>query len=116
MLSSATTQTSWRLRRQAQGLGRTFATSDDPAARMNRASTDMGNVSQVIPAIHPYIGIDSLPAVNHQPEFAAASISAAADRAVLDAATALALTVVDVASDTHQRERLLAGSARGSYA
>jgi hypothetical protein len=27
---------------------------------MNRASTDMGNVSQAAPAIHPYIGIDSL--------------------------------------------------------
>lgn len=100
----------------AEGLGRRFADGGDPAARMNRASTDMGNVSQVIPAIHPYIGIDSLPAVNHQPEFAAASVSTAADRAVLDAATALALTVVDVAGDTHQRERLLAGSARGSDA
>ena len=42
--------------------------------------------------------------------------SPAADRAVIDAATALALTVADVASDTHQRERLLAGSARGSHA
>ena len=51
-------------------LGRNFA-SGDTACRMNRASTDMGNVSQVVPAIHPYIGIDSLPALNHQREFAA---------------------------------------------
>jgi metal-dependent amidase/aminoacylase/carboxypeptidase family protein len=28
---------------------------------MNRASTDMGNVSQVVPAIHPFIGIDRYP-------------------------------------------------------
>jgi len=97
-------------------LGRQFASADDPARRMNRASTDMGNVSHVVPAIHPYIGIDSLPAVNHQPEFAAAAASAAADHAVLDAATALALTVVDVASDSHERERLLAGSVRQSDA
>jgi amidohydrolase len=96
----------------AQGLGRRFARTDDPATRMNRASTDMGNVSQVVPAIHPYIGIDSLPAVNHQPEFAAAAGTAAADRAVLDAATALALTVADVATDADQRERLLATSER----
>ncbi len=34
---------------------------------MNRASTDMGNVSLRLAAIHPYLGIDSLPAVNHQP-------------------------------------------------
>ena len=100
----------------AQELGRTFAAPDDPAGRMNRASTDMGNVSQKVPAIHPYIGIDSLPAVNHQPEFAAAAASPAADAAVVDAAMALALTVVDVASDTHQRERLLAGSARETHA
>lgn len=100
----------------AEGLGRRFASPDDPATRMNRASTDMGNVSQVVPAIHPYIGIDSLPAVNHQPEFAAAAATAAADRAVLDAATALALTVADVASDPTQRERLLAQSERRSDA
>ena len=62
------------------------------------------------------IGIESLPAVNHQPQFAAAAASAAADRAVLDAATALALTVVDVASDSHERERLLARSVRESDA
>ena len=52
---------------------------------MNRASTDMGNVSQVVPAIHPYIGIGSFPAVNHQPEFAAHCVGVAADRALLDA-------------------------------
>jgi amidohydrolase len=100
----------------AEGLGRRFASSTDPARRMNRASTDMGNVSQVVPAIHPYIGIDSLPAVNHQPEFAAAAATAAADRAVLDAATALALTVADVASDLEQRARLLEHPERSTDA
>jgi amidohydrolase len=92
----------------AEQVGRRFADPADPATRMNRASTDMGNVSQVVPAIHPYIGIDSLPAVNHQPEFAAAAASPAADRAVVDAAKALALTVADVASDSGERDRLLA--------
>ena len=62
---------------------------------MNRASTDMGNVSQVVPAIHPYIGIDSLPAVNHQPAFAAATVTPAADRAVRDGAVLLAQTAID---------------------
>ena len=57
--------------RNAEALGRRFTI---PAAFLERAagSTDMGNVSQVLPAIHPLIGIESLPAVNHQPEFAAA--------------------------------------------
>ena len=62
---------------------------------MNRASTDMGNVSQVVPAIHPYIGIGSLPALNHQREFAAHCVGGDAERALLDAATALAWTALD---------------------
>jgi metal-dependent amidase/aminoacylase/carboxypeptidase family protein len=91
--------------RRAEQLGRRFSTGAD--SLMNRASTDMGNVSQRIPAIHPYIGIDSLPAVNHQPEFAAAAVTAAADRAAVQGARALALTLLDAASDAVTRRRLL---------
>lgn len=65
-------------------------------ARMNRASTDMANVSQVVRAIHPYVRVDSHGAANHQPEFAAACVGASADAMVHDAATALAWTVIDV--------------------
>ena len=56
---------------------------------MNRASTDMGNVSQRVPAIHPYIGIGSLPALNHQREFAAHCVGGQAERALLDGTKAL---------------------------
>lgn len=70
-------------------------------------STDMGNVSLRIPSIHPSIGIDSLPAVNHQPEFAAACITPTADRAVLDGARAMALTVIDLATHETARAALL---------
>ena len=84
-------------RRNAETLGRTFA-REDTASRMNRASTDMGNVSQVVPAIHPYIGINSLPALNHQREFAAHCVGQDAARALLDAATALAWTAIDTAT------------------
>lgn len=83
--------------RNAQRLGRT-SDLNSPGRRMNRASTDMGNVSQVVPAIHPYIGIGSLPALNHQPEFAAHCIGGAAEKALLDAATALAWTALDVSA------------------
>jgi len=90
----------------ARDLGRPF-TDSGAAGRMNRASTDMGNVSLRLPAIHPYLGIDSLPAVNHQPEFAAHSAGPAADRAVLDGAMALAATVIDAAARDSVRDRLL---------
>lgn len=84
-------------RRNSEHLGRTF-TSVSVASRMNRASTDMGNVSQVVPAIHPYIGIGSLPALNHQREFAAHCVGADAERALVDAATALAWTALDISA------------------
>ncbi|MFG7940640.1 zinc-binding metallopeptidase family protein [Streptomyces cacaoi] len=60
-------------------------------------------------AIHPCPGIGSLPAVDHQKEFAAHAAGPAGDRAVLDGATAPALTAADAAADTAQWERLLAG-------
>jgi amidohydrolase len=88
-------------------LGRPFADAA-AAGQMNRASTDMANVSLRLPAIHPYLGIDSLPAVNHQREFAAHCVSAAADRAVIDGAAAMALTVIDLAARDEIRARLLA--------
>jgi amidohydrolase len=81
--------------------GRFFADAGI-ASRMNRASTDMGNVSQVVPAIHPYIGVDSLPYSNHQKEFAAACVGPAAERAMLDAALLMAWTAIDVFTDTPQ--------------
>jgi hypothetical protein len=67
----------------------------------------MGNVSLQIPSIHPAIGINSLPAVNHQPEFAAHCITEPADKAVYDGALAMAWTAIDAASDDGLRERLM---------
>jgi amidohydrolase len=101
--------------RNAETLGRRFVDGATGLGRMSRASTDMGNVSQVVPAIHPYVGIhylrgDSAPAVNHQPAFAEACVTPAADRAVLDAALALAWTAADSASSPSTRARLLARS------
>lgn len=67
----------------------------------------MGNVSLALPSIHPAIGIDSLPAVNHQPEFAAHCVTAAADKAIIDGALAMAWTAIDLATDAQVRQRLL---------
>lgn len=88
-------------RANAVARGRVFA---DPAVagRMNRASTDMGNVSQLVPAIHPYIGVDSLPYANHQKEFAAACVGTAAERALLDAAVLMAWTAIDVVTSNSE--------------
>ena len=60
-------------------------------------STDMGNVSLAIPSIHPMLSIDSGKAVNHQPEFAAATITEGGHKAIYDGAYCMATTIVDLA-------------------
>ena len=56
-------------RSTAQTPRRSGACSRPAPERAMSGSTDMANVSLAIPSIHPMLGIDSLPAVNHQPEF-----------------------------------------------
>jgi amidohydrolase len=102
-------------RRCAEQIGRSFVDFDKtPGTELKGGSTDMANVSLALPAIHPLLGIDSLPAVNHQPEFAAAAISAAADRAVVDGALAMAWTVIEVAAEGPLRDRLLDATGHSS--
>lgn len=60
-------------------------------------STDMGNVSQEVPSIHPMIGIETSGAVNHQKEFADATITASGHQALRDGALGMAYTIIDMA-------------------
>jgi amidohydrolase len=94
-------------KRNAEGVGRTFL-DFGPLIDRGAASTDMGNVSLAMPSIHPAIGIDSLPAVNHQPEFTAKCVTPPADKALFDGALAMAWTCVDLATDDEQVARLTA--------
>ncbi|SKC03002.1 amidohydrolase [Arthrobacter sp. 31Cvi3.1E] len=82
--------------------GRDVAFSAEPVA-----STDMGNVSQVVPSIHPMVGYDVRGAAHHTAEFAAFGASAGADKAVLDGSFGLAAAACAAALDPAQRERLL---------
>ncbi|WP_431955928.1 M20 family metallopeptidase [Nocardia lijiangensis] len=93
-------------REQIADLGR-VPIAPELEAQRPLGSTDMGNVTNVIPGIHPVIGIDAGGAVTHQPGFAAASVNASADRAVTDGAVALARTAIAVARDEEHRDRLL---------
>jgi amidohydrolase len=92
----------------AEALGRSFGGS----STFTRFSTDQGNVSYVVPAIHPIIDIGCAPAVNHQPEFAAATITPAGDKAILDGALALAWTAIDAAADADMRKRIITREER----
>ncbi len=98
----------------ATALGRDMTSPPpDGAAAMKTASTDMGNVSQHVRAIHPYLGIGSLPAVNHQRAFADAAVGPLAEQALRDGATAMAWTAIDFAADAATTSRCTpAGAAR----
>ncbi len=63
---------------------------------MSFGSTDMGNVSQLIPGIHPIISISPEEISVHSPEFAAAAASETGIRAIIDGAKALAMMAVDL--------------------
>jgi amidohydrolase len=93
----------------AEALGRSF-TLDDEGVERPAISTDMGNVSLVVPSIHPLLMIPTAGAVNHQPEFTEACVTPEADRAVLAGAIALAHTAIAVANDEKLRARLMARS------
>lgn len=66
-------------------------------------STDMGNVSQVVPSIHPMIQAAPAGTAIHTAEFAEHARSALGDQAVLDGAKILALTAIDMWTDSDTR-------------
>jgi amidohydrolase len=67
----------------------------DPAS----GSTDMANVSWVVPAIHPELAITDVPTPGHSIEFRDAAARPRADRTVLLAATLVAQTAIDLLMD-----------------
>lgn len=83
-------------------------------AALPLGSTDMGNVTQLLPGIHPVVGIDAGGASLHQQEFAAAAAGPTADKAVVDGSIMLARTVVALAQNAGERDRVLQAQARRS--
>lgn len=88
-------------RKAMEAKGRDVAFSAEPVA-----STDMGNVSQLVPSIHPLLGYDVRGAAHHTAEFAAFGASTGADKAVLEGSFGLAAAACTAAVDPEQRERL----------
>lgn len=78
----------------AARLGRRVLTPDPSNAVVG--STDMGNISQVVPSIHPMIAVAPKGIGIHTTEFEIHAGSAAGDRAVLDGAKAMAMTIADL--------------------
>ncbi|GHG49794.1 M20 family metallopeptidase [Streptomyces griseocarneus] len=82
----------------ARALGR-----PEPQQRDAFACTDMGNVSHVVPSIHPVLDITDGACGPHEPEFVAAAVSPAAERAIVDGAVGMAWTAADFAASRAAR-------------
>jgi amidohydrolase len=78
----------------ARSTGREVLDPDSTQAVVG--STDMGNVSYVVPSIHPMIQAAPLGVPIHTPEFAEHARGAPGDQAVLDGALVLACTIADL--------------------
>ncbi|MFW9805305.1 MAG: M20 family metallopeptidase [Candidatus Thorarchaeota archaeon] len=69
-------------------------------------SSDIGNVSHVVPAIHPYISICDNTIAGHSREFAKAAVSKKGQDAMLTAAKALGMTAIDLFTDSDMMDQV----------
>jgi len=79
-----------------QALGRNMKLESPDTAF---GSTDMGNVSQIVPSIHPFIAIADRGTLIHSTEFAGAAASERGMKSLLDAAKGMAMTAADLLSN-----------------
>lgn len=71
-------------------------------------STDMGNVSKLLPSIHPMMAIAPAETPLHSTDFAAFAASESGHRGVVDGAKAMAMTAIDVLTDEDLRRAMAA--------
>ncbi len=77
-----------------------------PESKRSMGSTDMGNVSQAVPGIHPGIAIAPQEVPIHTVEFREYARSDAGHQGLVDAAKAMAMTGIDVLVDADLRKRM----------
>ena len=78
----------------AKSVGRTVGPVSDAANVVG--STDMGNISHLVPSIHPMLAIAPPGIGIHTPRFAEFAVGAEGDRGVIDGAKIMAMTIVDL--------------------
>jgi metal-dependent amidase/aminoacylase/carboxypeptidase family protein len=91
--------------RNLESLGETV---DQGPVDRELGSTDVGNVSQVVPTIQPMVQICPREITYHMAAFAAAAASDAGHRAMFAAAKAMAMTAVDLLTDADALARVKA--------
>lgn len=84
----------------------TLGVAFNPPKKELSGSTDMGNVSQIIPSIHVMYGIGS-DAVNHSHAFTSAAITEIAHERTLIASKAMAMTAIDVLCNSEFMQKII---------
>jgi amidohydrolase len=90
-------------RANVEALGRKTV---NPESNRSMGSTDMGNVSHIVPGIHPSIAIAPPDVPIHTVEFREYAKSESGHKGLVDSAKALAMTAVDVLTDEGLRRRM----------
>lgn len=78
----------------------------DTEVKKGLGSTDAGNISHVVPTIHPHIKIGADSLVGHTPEFCAAAASEEGDEALIIGAKALAITALTLITDKEKLQEI----------
>lgn len=78
----------------------------DTEVKKGLGSTDAGNISQVVPTIHPHIKIGPSSLIGHTPEFCAAAASEEGDQALIIGAKALAITALTLITDKEKLKEI----------
>ncbi|MGE3272610.1 MAG: M20 family metallopeptidase, partial [Chloroflexota bacterium] len=107
--------------RFAEHLRATGRVVDEPRPTQRMGSTDMGDISQILPAVHAYLSIAPRNVPNHTAAFTDAAGSPDGDKAVIDGSLAMAQTAADFFADpslvaqakAEFAERLAAGDVAG---
>ncbi len=85
--------------------------TDEPPIPNRWGSSDIGNVSQVLPAIQPYVKIAELGTPIHSRAFAEAAVKPLARQGLVNAAKTMAMTTADLLADP-----VLVHRAKGEFA
>jgi amidohydrolase len=84
-----------------------FGHNVERSSGISGGSTDMGNISQVIPSIHPWVSVPGADVPIHSQDFAAVADTPNAYRVMFESAIAMGWTVASVMADDAQTQHFL---------
>jgi amidohydrolase len=97
-------------KKNMQSVGRNVTLGDNSVMSF---STDVGNVSRLVPTIQPMVSVAPEAVLIHTPEFARVAATEDALRIILDAAKAMAMTAIDLLASPETMEEVQAEFRKG---